>query len=78
MKIDTQFPERVRNISGTLFFNFYLFNVDISLIVHNPHLKLYKCIKKHAVKGSVSQICYIDPGSFSRKYRKKYSTIYIK
>ena len=72
------FPERVRNISVTLFLTFYLLKVDISLIVHNLHLKLYKCIKNFAVEGTVSQICYIGPGSFSRKYRKTYIQIYKK
>ena len=49
------------------FFNFYFLNVGISLIMHDRHLKLYICIENIAVEGTVSQICYIGPSSFSIK-----------
>ena len=41
--------------------------MDISLIMHDPYLKLYKCIKDIAVEGKVSQIFDIGPGLFSIK-----------
>ena len=52
-------------ISGILFFDFYFLNVDISLIMHNPCLKLYKCVE-NIVGNYVSDSFYIGPGSFSR------------
>ena len=70
MKIDTKFPEIVRNVSEKDFFNFYFLKVDISLIMHDPYLKLYICIENIAFEGIVSQILYIGPGSFSMKFRK--------
>ena len=78
MKIDVQLPEIMRNISGKDFFYFYFFNVDISLIKYTPHLKLYMCIKKIAVEGTVSQIFDKGPISFFIKFRKIYSKMYTK
>ena len=69
---------RVHNVSEIFFFNFYILNVDISLIMHDTHLKLYICIRNIAVEGTVSQIFYEGPGSFSIKSRWKYSKKYIK
>ena len=42
--------------------NFFLLKVDISLIMYDPYLKLYKCIKNIAVEGTVSQIFDVGPG----------------
>ena len=78
MKIHKQFPGRVQNISEIMFFNFYFLNVDISFIMHDTHLRFHICIENIAVEGTVSQILYIGPGSFSIKSRRKYSTKYIK
>ena len=36
----------------------YFFNVNISLSMHDIHLKLYICIKNIAVEGTMSQIFY--------------------
>ena len=44
------------------FFNLYFLKVDISLIMHDPYLKLYICIKSIAGEGTVSQIFDIGPG----------------
>ena len=60
------------------FFYFYLLNVDISLITHDPHLKFYICIETIAVEVTVSQILYVCPGSFSIKFGNKYSNKYVK
>ena len=46
--------------------------------MHDPHLKFYICIKNIAVDGTVSQIFYIGPGSFSIKFRNKYLKKYVK
>ena len=70
MKFDKQLPDIVRNISGKYFLNFYFLNVDISLIMHDSHLKLYICIENIAVEGTVSQIFDNGPSSFSIKFRK--------
>ena len=77
MKFDKQLPDIVRNISGKYFLNFYFLNVNISLTMHDPHLKLYICIDNIAVERTVSQIFDKGPSSFSIKFRKKYSKIYI-
>ena len=71
MKIDQEFLAKVREILGKPFLYFYFFNVDISLIMYDTHLKLYICIKN--LERTVSQIFYIGPGSFSINSRKKYS-----
>ena len=63
----------MQNVYEKQFFYFYFFNVDISLIVHDPHLKLYICKKNIAVELPVSQICYIGPSLFSIKFRNKYA-----
>ena len=47
---------------------FIFFKVDISLIMHDPYLKLYICIGNIVVEGTVSQILYIGPGSFLLTY----------
>ena len=60
------------------FFYFYFFNVNISLIMHEPHLKFYICLENIAVKGTVSQNFCIGPGSFFIKFRNKYSQKYVK
>ena len=54
-------------------FYFYFLNVDISLIMHDPHLKFCICKENIAVEGTMSQIFYVGPGSFSIKLRTKYS-----
>ena len=64
MKIDNQFLERVRKVSGNYFLNFYFLNVDISLIMHDSSLIFFICIDYIAVEGTVSQIFDIGPGSF--------------
>ena len=57
------------------FFYFYFLNVDISLVMHDPHFKFYICIENIAVEGTVSQILYIGPTYFFMKCRKKYFKI---
>ena len=44
--------------------------MDNSLTLHNPELKLSKCIENIVAEGNVSQNFYIGPGSFSIKFRK--------
>ena len=78
MKIDITFPEIVRNIYGKELFYFYFLNENISLIKHDPYLKLNICIENIAIEGTVSQIFDKGPGSFSTKSRNKYSKLYIK
>ena len=70
MKVDKEFPGRLRNISEKYFCNLYFLKVDISFIMHNPYLKIYICIQNIAVEGTVSQNFDIDPGSFSTKFIK--------
>ena len=53
-----------------IFFNFYFLNVDNSLIMHDPDLKLSTCIKNIVIEGTVSQNFDIGPSSFSVKFRK--------
>ena len=55
MKIDKQFLEIVRNISGKYSLNFYFLNVDISLIMHDPHMKLDICLANITVEGIMSK-----------------------
>ena len=52
--------------------------MDISLVMQAPYLKLYICIVNVADEGTVSQILYIGPCSFSITFRKKYSKKYLK
>ena len=54
MKIDNQFHAKTTNISENYFFNFYFLNVDISIIMHDPKLKLFICIENIAVERIVS------------------------
>ena len=68
MKVDKEFPGRVRNISEKDFCNLYFLKVDISFIMYNPYLKRYICIQNIAVKETVSQNLYIVPGSFSTTF----------
>ena len=56
MKIDKQFPSQVQNVSEKYILDFYFLNVNISVIMHDTHLKLYICIENIAVEGTVSQI----------------------
>ena len=49
--------------------------MDFSLIMHDPHSKLYMYIENIAVDGKVSQIFDTGPGSFCIKSRKRYSKI---
>ena len=44
--------------------NFYLLNVDISLTMHDPTLKLYMCNKNIVLEGTVSQNFDKCHGSF--------------
>ena len=68
IKIDNGFPERFRNVSENEFLHFYFLNVDISLIIHDPNLTFVTCIYNIAIKGTMSQICNIGPGSFLIKF----------
>ena len=61
MKIDNQFPERVRKVSENDFLNIYFLNMDISLIIHDPSLKFSICLDNIVVEGTMSQILYIGP-----------------
>ena len=68
MKMDKEFPERLSNVSENDFLNFIFLNVDISLIIHDPNLKLFICIDNIAVEGTVPQIFNIGPGSVFMKF----------
>ena len=61
------------NIFEKYFKNFYFLNVNISLTMHYPNLKLDMCIKNTVVEGTVSQIFDGGPGSILIKFRIKYS-----
>ena len=41
--------------------------------MHDPELKLSICVENIVAKGTVSPNSYIGLGSFSVKFRKKYS-----
>ena len=41
--------------------------------MHDPDLKLSICVENIVAEGKLSQNLYIWPGSFSVKFRKKYS-----
>ena len=58
------------NASENDLFNFYFLNVDNSLIIHAPELKLFICIENIVIEGMVSQNFDIGPSSFSVKFRK--------
>ena len=49
------------------FSNFYFLNVDISLTIHDPTLKLYMCTENIVREGPVSQIFDRGPSSFVKK-----------
>ena len=51
--------------------NFYFFNVDTSLNMHDINLKLHICVKSIVVEGTVSQKFDRGSGSLFRKFRKK-------
>ena len=61
------------DISKNYFLNFYFLNVDISLIMKATNMILPIHIENITLEGTVSQIFDIGPGSFCKKYRKKYS-----
>ena len=44
-----------------IFFYFYFLNVDNSLIIHDPELKLFICIRKIVLEGTLSQNFDIGP-----------------
>ena len=46
-------------------FNFSFLNVNNSLIIHDPELKLFTCIENLVIEGTVSQNFDIGPISFS-------------
>ena len=54
----------MRKIPENDFLNIYFLNVDISLIIHDPGLNFVIGINNIVVEGIVSQIFYLDPGSF--------------
>ena len=54
----------MRKISENDFLNIYFLNVDISLIIHDPSLNFVIGMNNIVVEGTISQIFYIDPGSF--------------
>ena len=60
----------MRNVSDKDIFNFYFLKVNISLSMHDPHLKCYMYIENTAVEGTVSQIFYVSSSSFSIKFIK--------
>ena len=45
MKMHNYFLKKMKNISGNEFLNFYFFNVNISVTMHDLSLKLYRCIE---------------------------------
>ena len=52
------------------FLNFYFLNVENSLIIHDPELNLFICIKNIVIERTVSQNFDMCPSSFSVKFRK--------
>ena len=58
------------NVFENDFFNFYFLNVNNSLIIHDPELKLFICIEHIVLEGTVSQNLDIGPSLFSVKFRK--------
>ena len=44
--------------------------MDNSLIIYNPELKLFICVKNIVIEGTMSQNFDIGPSSFSVKFRK--------
>ena len=64
MIVGNYYPECVPNVIKKYFSNFYSLNVDISLTMHDPSLKLYMCTKNIVIKGIVPQIFDRGPGSF--------------
>ena len=77
MEIENCYTKRVTHIFQNDFLKFYFLNVDISLNMHNPNLKLSMCIKNIVIEGTVSQNFDISPDWFSIKSRKQYFTKYI-
>ena len=64
MKIDKTIPGDSKKSIRKYFLDFYVLYTDISLIMHDPHLKLNTCIENITVKDTVSQTFYIRPDSF--------------
>ena len=64
IKMHNHFIKKMKNISENEFLNFYFLNVDISVTMLDPYLKIYRCIEYIAVEGTVSQIFDIGPRSF--------------
>ena len=60
----------MRNLSENEFSNFNFLNVNISLTMQIPNLRLYRYVENIAVKGALSQIFYIGLSSFFMKLRK--------
>ena len=73
MKMHNNFLKKMMNISENEFLNFYFFNVNISVTMHDLNLKLYRCIEYITVEGTMCQIFYIGPILFFIKFSKKYS-----
>ena len=71
MEIDKLYTQKVTNIFENYFSNFYFLKVDSYLTIRDPNLKINIHIKNIVVKGTVSQILYTCPSSFSTKSRKK-------
>ena len=61
--MNSNFLERTRNISKN-----YFLNVDISLTMHDPGLKLHICIQNIVMEGTMSQIFFITASSFFMKF----------
>ena len=78
MEIDNLYPEKGKKYIRKLFLHFYFLNVDIFLTMQDPTSKFYIHTKNITVKGTVSQISDIGPGSFSIKYLLKRLKKYIK
>ena len=53
-----------------IFLNFYFFNVNSSLTMHDPELKLSIYVENIVAERTVSKNFDIGPGSFSLKFRK--------
>ena len=53
-----------------MIFKLFWGEVNISLTMHDLNIKLYRSIVNIAVKGTMSQLFYLGPGSFLIKYLK--------
>ena len=70
MKMDKEFPEKVRNVSEKDLLHFYFFESEYLFVMYDRYLSFDICIENIVVEGTVSQIVYICPGSFSIRFRK--------